>query len=335
VAVAALAGCGSAGTTDGAAGSATGSGGTADAAASGTVTVEHAAGTTEVPVDPQRVVALHDLDNAYAVTSLGADVVGIGAFEAEDPFERVRGLGETPAAMTEAEIVGLFYEPDLEAIAALRPDLILGTDGSHTEIYDELSAIAPTVFVGYDAAVGFEDNQRLLARITGVEDEMDARLAEYDERVARIREEYADELADLEYTRIDSYGTGSDENFLLLTDSSPGAVVMADLGIERSATNAGFEPGEQFPAISLEQLAEYDADLVVLGTEEGVAPDPQVTRLLEGTSAGRAGQVVVVDYAVWGFAVVDALFVVLDDVERILAENDVSSVGDFREGTGS
>ncbi|MGF1662014.1 MAG: hypothetical protein ACFCVG_06035 [Kineosporiaceae bacterium] len=40
------------------------------------------------------------------------------------------------------------------------------------------------------------------------------------------------------------------------------------------------------------------------------------------------------DYAVWGFAVVDALFVVLDDVERILEENDVTSVGDFREGTG-
>ena len=41
---------------------------------------------------------------------------------------------------------GCCNEPDLEAITALKPDLILGSKFRQEKFYDELSAIAPTVF---------------------------------------------------------------------------------------------------------------------------------------------------------------------------------------------
>ncbi|MGC4075066.1 MAG: ABC transporter substrate-binding protein [Nibricoccus sp.] len=49
-------------------------------------------------------------------------------------------------ATAQVQLVGQTTEPNLEQIAAMRPDLILGAKVRHEAIYDQLSAIAPTVF---------------------------------------------------------------------------------------------------------------------------------------------------------------------------------------------
>ena len=49
-------------------------------------------------------------------------------------------------ATADIELVGLTTEPNLEQIAALQPDLILGAKVRHEALYDQLSQIAPTVF---------------------------------------------------------------------------------------------------------------------------------------------------------------------------------------------
>ena len=41
--------------------------------------------------------------------------------------------------------VGAETQPNLEEIIALQPDLIIATKSRHEQIYDQLSAIAPTV----------------------------------------------------------------------------------------------------------------------------------------------------------------------------------------------
>lgn len=48
--------------------------------------------------------------------------------------------------VADVELVGEIGEPNLEQIAALEPDLILGSELRVADFYDELSAIAPTVF---------------------------------------------------------------------------------------------------------------------------------------------------------------------------------------------
>nr|BFF26460.1 hypothetical protein GCM10025732_44250 [Glycomyces mayteni] len=103
-----------------------------------TRTVEHAMGTTEVPVDPQRVVVL-DTDKIDTALSLGITPIGAArTSEAELPTY----LGD----LSGVTVVGTSAEPDLEAIEQLKPDLILGSKFRQEEFYDELDAIAPTVF---------------------------------------------------------------------------------------------------------------------------------------------------------------------------------------------
>ena len=83
--------------------------------------IEHANGTTDIAEKPQRVVVL-DTGELDDVLSLGITPVGMVTTEGANPVpsylaDRVKGV----------DTVGTINELDLEAIAALEPDLILGS----------------------------------------------------------------------------------------------------------------------------------------------------------------------------------------------------------------
>ncbi|UVY83937.1 iron-siderophore ABC transporter substrate-binding protein [Brachybacterium sp. NBEC-018] len=167
-----LAGCGGA-ADDAADAAGTGSG-------AGTRSVEHARGTSEVPADPQRVVVLEpvELDTAVAlgVTPVGAavasNVAGIPAYLGVDGVEPV----------------GTVPEPDLEAIAALKPDLILGTESRHSKLYDQLDAIAPTVYMASQADP-WQENALLVGEALGQEEQAQALLDDHEQRCEEIKGE--------------------------------------------------------------------------------------------------------------------------------------------------
>src|SRR5688572_26757869 len=94
-------------------------------------TVTHAMGETTIPSEPVRVVALDtgELDNALA---LGATVVGAGRTPVADGFlSYVKNQTEGVA------IVGTVTEPNLEQIAAAKPDLILGSKTRAEKFYGQ------------------------------------------------------------------------------------------------------------------------------------------------------------------------------------------------------
>ncbi|QLD11133.1 ABC transporter substrate-binding protein [Microbacterium oleivorans] len=143
--------------------------------------VEHARGSTEIPDDPQRIVTLEplELDTAVAVgiTPVGAAVASnVAGIPAYLDAEGVAPVGTVP-------------EPDLEAIAALRPDLILGTEARHSKLYEQLSAIAPTVFIASQADP-WRENAELIGEALGRQDEVAAKIASVDDRCAEIAAEY-------------------------------------------------------------------------------------------------------------------------------------------------
>ncbi|MRH89018.1 ABC transporter substrate-binding protein [Nocardia sp. SYP-A9097] len=114
-------------------------------ASSGTVTVTHAAGTSEVPADPKRVVVLSTaaLD---AVCALGLWERVVGAATVSGPTAQPSYLG-TGISLIPA--VGMVGSPDAAKVAELKPDLILGA-ASDSAQYDALKGIAPTVLAGAD-----------------------------------------------------------------------------------------------------------------------------------------------------------------------------------------
>lgn len=154
----------------------------ADDAAAAVHEVTHARGTTEVPTDVERVVTLEplELDTAVAVgiTPVGAAVAA--------------NVTTTPAYLEAdgVEPVGTVPEPDLEAIAALKPDLILGTEARHSALYEQLSAIAPTVFIETQADP-WRDNALLIGEALNKEDEVADLLTSVDERCASLADEYS------------------------------------------------------------------------------------------------------------------------------------------------
>jgi len=82
-------------------------------------------------------------------------------------------------------------EPSAEAVAAQMPDLILvsATGGdSAVALYDQLSAIAPTLVINYDDK-SWQALLTQLGTITGKEQQAAARIAEFDTQLARVKQQ--------------------------------------------------------------------------------------------------------------------------------------------------
>lgn len=146
-----------------------------------THSVEHARGTAEVPDDPRRVVVLEpvELDTAVAL-----GVTPVGAAVASNVAGIPKYLG-----VEGVEPVGTVPEPDLEAIAALKPDLILGTESRHSKLYDQLGAVAPTVFIG-NHADPWQENVLLIGAALNRREQARVLVDGFNARCAQIRDEY-------------------------------------------------------------------------------------------------------------------------------------------------
>lgn len=170
-----LAGCSNGGTTDSA------STATKPAAESSFPrTVTHDKGTTVIPARPQRIVAL-DNSLVEAVVLLKRPLVGgISSYRDLKGFPPY--LGE---AVKNTEEVGPLESPDLEAIASLKPDLIVSATVRHDALYDELSKIAPTVFVK-TTGPQWQQNITALGEVLGAEDEAAKELAAYKQRAKKV-----------------------------------------------------------------------------------------------------------------------------------------------------
>ena len=109
--------------------------GAAGTAYAAPVEVRHAQGVTTEAEEPARTVVfdLAALDNLHA---LGVEAVGV-------PDARFAGALEHYADARYAK-VGTLFEPDLDAVRALAPDLIIVGDRSAPS-YDALAEIAPTL----------------------------------------------------------------------------------------------------------------------------------------------------------------------------------------------
>lgn len=148
-------------------------------AAADTRTVVHDMGETEVPGEPERVVVL-DSPHLDTALSLGVEPVGAVAVFADEGLPAY--LGDRTEGI---EVVGTIEEPDLEAIAALDPDLILSATVRHEDIYDELSQIAPTVFTE-SSGTNWKDGFELVAEALGKEDVGQQALDDYAARVEQL-----------------------------------------------------------------------------------------------------------------------------------------------------
>ena len=252
-------------------------------------TVEHAMGQTEIPQQPERVVVLDtgELDTAL---SLGVTPVGAVTTAVSDGF--LSYLAEDAA---DVEVVGTIAEPNLEAIAALRPDLILSNRTRHEDLYDELSQIAPTVFAERVGAV-WKENFLLDAEALGLEDDAAQLLEKYETAAAEVGRSIGDPggttISALRFV---------DGTIRVYSPQSFIGTVLADIGLDQLELPVADVP--TFTELSAEELTRADAE-IVLYSSFGPAEDSGEEAAVAGPLWSRLGAV----QADRAFAVEDDVF---------------------------
>jgi iron complex transport system substrate-binding protein len=272
--------------------------------------VEHAMGATEVPDDPERVVVLTN-EGTEALLALGVTPVGAANSWNGDPW-----WDHIAAAMGDAVPLGTESAVNLELVAALEPDLIIGNAQRHEEIYPQLSTIAPTV-LSQELRGDWKINFRLYAEALGREEEAAEVIADYDAAVAELRAALGPALE--EEVSVIRFLPGQIRIYQL--DSFSG-VLLADLGFARPEIQnvedfAIFTGKESIPDMDGDRIFHFTYET---GDGEGdaLARDVLSDPLWQSLSAVEGGRVHAVSDAIWNTAGgVLAARLMLRDIARI------------------
>lgn len=254
------------------------------------VSISHAQGTVDVPVNPETVYVF-DLGVLDSLEALGIDADGVP--DAVFPQSLAKYEDDSFAK------IGSMKEPDFEAIAAGEPDLII-ISGRTAGAFEELNKIATTIDLSVDAAqplVSFEEQATSLGKIFDRQDEVATRLGEIEEQIAATKvkgEEAGKGLIVLTSAgEITAYGPGS--RFGLIHD---------ELGVPAAAEVK--HDGAHGEAISFEFIKEANPDYLfvvdrdaAMGTAGDAAAAVLDNELVAATDAAKNENIVYLDASGW------------------------------------
>jgi iron complex transport system substrate-binding protein len=269
-------------------------------------TVKHALGETKIPAKPSRVVVL-DSGELDDVLALGITPVGMAT---------TAGQNGVPSYLADKaqgiKTVGGISELNLEAIAALKPDLILGSKLRANDLYDKLSAIAPTVF-SIRPGFPWKENFLLVADAVGEETKATSLLNDYQKRANDVKSKVQGSptisLVRFRPGEIRLYGNLSFIGVILKDTGLPRPKVqdVQDLAVEVSQENIGQAAGDWILYSSYGKPDTTDENKVVN------------SNLWKSLAAVKSGHVARVDDEVWflGLGPIGAMDV-LTDLEKLL-----------------
>jgi iron complex transport system substrate-binding protein len=258
--------------------------------------VRHAAGTSNVATDPQRIVVLSG-DQLDALCALGLQSRIVAAALRDGSSGQPSYLGtvvhDVPAA-------GDRTSPDVAAIKAAKPDLILGSQSLTPEAFGELSAIAPTVFTGAPGP-GWQDVVRTVGAATGRADAANQLIDGFEQAADRIGTDH-----DATHYQVSVVQLTERTLRVFGTDDFP-ASVLGSVGADRPATQRFKDkPFEEIGTTEVSKSTDFsaaDGDVVYLSFDSAAAKDraPQVlgSDAWRKLSAVRDNRVFVVNDEVW------------------------------------
>lgn len=279
-----------------------------DATAASSYTVTHAMGEQKFDSVPERIVVLDspplDALVALGITPVGAPEIGAG-----------RGF---PAYLADklktTKPVGFIAEPDIDAIANLAPDLIIGSKVRHEALYDELSAIAPTVFSA-DTGTNWTEQAELTAAAVNQSKKMDGFVSDVQRRAAAVGKDVGASGKTASIVRFRS------DNFRLYGPGTFSGTLLTEMGFDLGAKRAWNE--YSMMELSPELYEQIDGDVVFYtspGGDPAATTERKVTGLWGGIPAVKAKDAFSVDDDTWmvGIGVVGA-GLVIDQVEQLLS----------------
>ncbi|WP_235561274.1 ABC transporter substrate-binding protein [Microbacterium sp. Leaf151] len=272
--------------------------------------VTHFEGVTEIPARPSRI-AIVSTGQLDALLTLGT--VPAAATRAENsglvPQYLLDAFPQDAAALAAMTDIGQRTEPDLEAIAQAAPDLILINATRGAELYDALSAVAPTV-VTKGNGVNWKSDFLLIADALGDEGAARGILDSLQSDSAAFAATHAEGEPTVSFLQ----STG-DRTRIMGVPSFAGGLA-EDLGLGRPASQQFDETSQE---VSAEQIDLTDADHVFYaGTGQGIAfiEEAPLWSTLDAVSGGRT---VAVDFDPWFMnAGPTAARIVQDEMVRVV-----------------
>ncbi|MFB4424939.1 ABC transporter substrate-binding protein [Streptomyces sp. QL37] len=245
-------------------------------------TLTHAMGSTKLEAAPKRVVVL-DVGEFDNVVSLGVKPVGYAPSEGDDAIPSyLKKEAGNPAS------VGTINSLNLEAIAGLKPDLILGSQLRAADKYDELSKIAPTVFSirpGFTWKENYLLNAAALDRTAKAESE----LAAYEAKAEKLGADIGPDKPTVSMVRY------MPDRIRLYAKASFIGTILQDVGLPRPENQ---QIDDLATEISSENMDQADADWIFTGvygdakaTERDTARANPLWKNLAAVKSGRAKDV--------------------------------------------
>ncbi|MBE9222568.1 iron-siderophore ABC transporter substrate-binding protein [Cyanobacterium stanieri LEGE 03274] len=206
--------------------------------------ISHAMGETQINGTPERVVILTN-EGTDILLALGVQPVGAVKSWQGDPFyDYIEG------EMTGVEVIGDEFQPSLELIVSLQPDLIIGSKVRQEQLYSQLSAIAPTVF-SETIGVSWRENLELYAIALNRQEKAEELLTDWDQRVTEFKNRLGDNAPTVSLVRF-----LADNTRLYYRNSFPGQIV-EEVGLKRPPEQQKDDFADQ---IAIENIELLDAD---------------------------------------------------------------------------
>lgn len=261
-----------------------------EAKAAEEITVKHELGEAKVKANPKKVVVF-DMGILDTLDKLGVEVAGVPQDNLPEYLSKYEDSKYTN--------VGGLKEPDLEAISELAPDVIF-ISGRQSAAYEDLSEIAPTVYVGVDTTKymdSFKQNMELVGQIFGKEDAVKEELASIDDTITALNDkakaiEGKSLVVLVNDGSVSAYGSGS--RFGIIHDVF--GLAQADENIEAS-THGQSISFEYIADKNPEYLFVVDRGAVVGG--ESSAAKVLDNELVNGTDAAKDGHIIYLNPNYW------------------------------------
>lgn len=256
----------------------------------GIVNIQHAQGSTWVPINPQRAVVF-DMGILDSI-----DALGEGASVAAVPKGNVPSFlaGYGSAGIIDA---GTLFEPDLAALDLLNPDIIFVASRS-SSVLDAVKDIAPTVDLtvsGTDRIVSFGDQSRSLGKIYNQSASVEQKLADLDAQIESTHT--AAQTAGTSLTIMINGG-----NISGFSGGSRFGLINDELGLKSAKI---FETETHGDSITPEEVATINPDMLFV-LDRGAAIGENATAhvtindpVLAQTSAVSSGSVYFLDSERW------------------------------------
>lgn len=249
-------------------------------------TVQDEQGTFTLDKTPQRIVVL-ELSFADALAAVNISPVGIA-----DDNDPSRILSDVSAQFASWQSVGTRAQPSLEAISALKPDLIIADSSRHAGIYSALQAIAPVLLLKSRNET-YEENLQsaaIIGKVVGKDAEMSQRLALHHQRMQAF-------AAQLPKGASVVFGTSREQQFNLHSRESYTGSVLTALGLTLPA------PVNNAPmaAIGLEQLLAINPAWLIVAhyRQQSIVRTWQQDPLWQVLQAAQKQQIAEVDSNIW------------------------------------